>query len=262
MGGAVKKRLCINWLWVLAVISNPSFALSISPATDYMISQTPVFDSASAVRIPLKIQTPSECNGIKAVLVQRATALAAILDERTIDDCALNDHDETQFSFTVPNVARLTQYTWEFHNCAAEQDCVSVGEVSFFALPENYLQPLINWSQEHTVFVSDADGWLAAFLDRLGVQYTQNTREVGADDDVVVLINVAQATDLNVSRDLPFGRSKRIIEFHDYASDQPMVWVDSSPAGVVIAVRFALIHTPERDPDNKKIFYELFQRLF
>ena len=262
MGSIVKNRLGIKWLWILALLSEPSFALSISPITDYTINQTPVFDSASAVRIPLNIQSSIKCDNIRAVLVQQATALAAILDERTIDDCTPDHRGEIPFSFTAPNVARATRFAWEFQNCAAEQDCVSIGEVNFVALPEDYLQPLIAWSKEHTIFVSDTSGWLATFLDRLGVQYTQNSREVAADDEVVVLINVAQPTAVSVSKGVPFGRTKRLIEFHDYAAAQPMVWIDSSADGIVIAVRFPLIHTLEKDADNKKIFYELFQRLF
>ncbi len=262
MGSAGKRHRCIKFLWLLVLIGEPCFASSISPATDYTINQTPVYEGSSEITLPLNLDSSVECDHLRAVLVQRATALAAVLDERTIDDCAPSDGNDTSFSFTVPNVARVTNFAWEFQSCHPKQDCISIGEVNFVALPEDYLQPLINWSQEHTVFVSDADGWLVMFLDRLGVQYTHNTREIAADNDVVVLVNVAQSTDTNRTKGIAIGHRKRIIEFHDYPSEQPMVWVDSSAEGVVIEVRFPLIHTIERDAANKKIFYELFQRLF
>jgi hypothetical protein len=138
MGSVVKNRPGINWLWTVALLSEPSFALSISPITDCTINQPPVFDSASAVKIPLNIQSSIECEHIRAVLVQRATALAKILDEHTIDDCTPDNRSEIPFSFTVPNVACATRFAWDFQNCAAEQNCVSFGEVNFVALPEGY----------------------------------------------------------------------------------------------------------------------------
>lgn len=262
MGREVKIHGRATWLVMLALINAPSYALPISQSTHYTISQTGVYDSASEVRLALKIVAPNQCNHIKASLVQRATALAAILDERKIVDCTLNNMDELSFDFTTPQVARSTRLAWEYQSCDLEQRCEAIGEVDFVVLPEDYLKPLIDWSVEHTVFVVDPAGWLVAFLDRLGVQYTENARAVAAEAEVVVLVNIVDATQTNIDNDLPVRHPKRIIEFHDYPSEQPMVWVDSSTEGTVIAIRFPLIHEIEKEAANKKIFYELFQRLF
>ncbi len=235
-------------------------AQSLVPAVDYTIEQMPVYESASKVVLRLDPAVLAACAELKAVLVQSASALAAILDERSAIDCKADAAGELPFRFVVPEVARPTRFAWEFQACDTRQQCNPAGTVEFIALPPDYLQPVIEWSRKHTLFVADADGWLVAFLDRLGVEYTQNRREAAAETDIVSLVTMT-APD-TVRQDMPHGRFKRIIEFHDYPSVQPLVWVDSSPEGVVIAVRFPLIHEIARDAANKKIFYELFQRLF
>ncbi len=246
---------------MLVVSTAPGYALSISPATDYTISQTTVYDASSEVTIGLRIGANNQCDSIKASLLQRATALATTLDERTIPTCTTDANGDIPFSFTAPAVVRTTRLTWEIQSCDRERRCEIIGEFNFIVLPADYLQTLIDWSAEHTVLVADPAGWLAAFLDRIGVQYTENARAVAADSDVVVLVTVTDPTK-PAAHGLPPRFPKRVIEFHDYPSAQPIVWVESSADGTVIAVKYPWIHGSERDAANKKMFYELFQRLF
>lgn len=255
--GLLKTCLCM-----LAVGAAPSYALSISPATDYTISQTAVYDASREVTLGLKIGMHNQCDSLKASLVQRATALATTLDERTIADCNPDANGGIPFSFTTPTVVRVTRLTWEVQNCDLKQHCEAAGDFNFVVLPADYLQALIDWSAAHTVFVADSDGWLVAFLDRIGVQYTEDARAVDAESEVVTLVTVADSTKAAAAQDLPVRLPKRIIEFHDYPSAQPMVWVESSADGTIIAVRYPLIHGSEKDAANKKLFNELFQRLF
>jgi hypothetical protein len=260
MGMTAKIRVHRVWPCLVALFATPVAAHPLAPALDYTIIRTPVYDARAEAEVPLSLAAPEDCGEIRAVLVQRASALAAVLDERTVGRCEPAAAGEVAFRFTVPNVRRLTRFAWEFNTCDTKQRCAAAGAIEFIALPQDYLQPVIDWSRAHTVFVADAAGWLVAFLDRVGIEYSENPRAVPAAAEVVTLVTLAAADD--VAKELPQGRFKRVITFHDYPSAQPVVWVDAAADGIVISVRFPLIHEIARDAANKMMFYELFRRLF
>ena len=268
------RFLRINWLWVAVSLSFSIAAAanaestSIHADTEYSLTRALVYDSGAVVEVPLIVAGMDTCRNVNAVLAQRSYKLAAILDEQVALDCAAagktadRSISSLTFGFTAPQVKRVTSFVWEFVGCRADQNCETLGELEFSVLPQDFLQPVVTWSNEHAIYLDDSNGALAAFLDTHGIEYVESSSAIAQDDEVVSLVVRSDPDSKTAIDNLPGNQYKRVITFSDYATDIPLIWVESGPAGVSIEVKTPIIHEMSHDATNKKLFYELFQKLF
>ena len=238
-------------------------AATITPDTAFSIARVPVYDSGAGVEIALRVSGMDTCIEVNALLAQQSKKLAAILEDRRLIDCGADSAPNAlRFAFAAPEVRRVTSFRWEFVGCTAEGDCETLGELPFTVVPADLLQPIVAWSGDNVIYLDDAEGVLAAFLDAHAIEYTETARAIGQDEDVVVLVVRSEPGD-KPARDVSSGaRNKRRITFHDHATERPLIWTDAGPDGVSIAVRMPMIRAMSRDAATKKLFFELFQKLF
>ena len=271
MTGIPDRRHAGMW-WSIALSLSLSAAsvesTTITPGIKYALARTPVYDSGATVAVPLIVEGMATCRDVNAVLTQRSYKLAAFLDEKIALDCAAVDHtaeaaiSSLEFSFMVPDVKRVTSFIWEFVGCQPDQSCETLGSFEFAALPADFMQPIRAWSATNAIYIEDPDGYLAAFLDTHAIEYVESPRAIAQDVEVVSLVVRSDPSNTAKTEKLPGGQYKRLITFHDNATEIPIVWVESGPGGVAIEVKIPVIHEMSSDAANKKLFYELFQKLF
>ncbi len=240
----------------------PASADLLAPNLNKSIDTIPIFDAGATAAISLTHGALTTCETFKAVLVQRAAALAAVLDEREVTACTPDANGHVDFTFSTPALVRETRLAWEFQACGKTSQCADIGDAEFLVLPPDYAQPLRTWDREHVIFLVDPSGKIAALLDRLGVAYFENSREVPDDTQVVNIVHLAVAGESIDPSRLPAGDVKRRIEFHSNPFARPIVWFDKTSESVVVEVRFPLIHETRHDAANKKLLVELFEALF
>ena len=274
MTGIQARFFHIKWLGVAVSLSLSVAAAAnaestfIHANTEYSLARALVYDSGAVVEAPLIVQGMDTCRNVNAILAQRSYKLAAVLDEQVARDCAATGKTADRaissltFGFTVPEVKRVTSFVWEFVGCRADQSCETLGELEFSALPQDFLQPVVTWSNEHAIYLDDSNGALAAFLDAYGIEYVESSRAIAQDDEVVSLVVRTDPDSKTSIGNLPGNQYKRVITFFDYATDIPLIWVESGAASVSIEVRTPIVHEMSNDAANKKLFCELFQKLF
>lgn len=255
------KSRWLGYLFALTLSAGATAEL-IVPDPLYERARIPVFDTASNAVITLQHSSFADCARLTAILAQRTQALAAALDEREVTACKPNARGQLDFRFLTPNITRQTRLVWEFQVCDETDTCAPIGEVEYVVLPSDYLQPLIDWSREHAIFLVDPSGELAALLDRLKIEYYENPRELGANQQVVSFFHTTMANQTFKRTISPTSTIKRSIEFYNYPSAEPLILINNNSNNTVIEVRFPLTHDIRHDAANKKLLVELFQRLF
>lgn len=249
--------------------SNLLFAsekLSISLARRTQPFTQPVYFSDQKREITLILTGMDRCINISATLFQLTTRLSAEISEQQLVNCesfAKNlDALPTplEFSFQTPKIRQESRFKWEFNTCNGGNACQSIGEFIFTVVPSNLIEPIKQWSKDHTLYAHDKSGVLQNFLDKSAIKYIENKNLLPKNEALISLI-VVDAEDINIDKLLPTNKSGAVILFREYPAEYPTIIDKTNRQYPLLDVHIPLIGKLENNPAAQKLFLKLFYML-
>ena len=216
------------------------------------------------VEFPLALDGVSSCPSIRAILVQVSHRLEVEIQQRFPVDCSQDSSPSEPtwtfpFHFSVPHIARQTDFEWRFALCnGTGSDCRPLVRLPFTAYPTDLLDPLVSWARNNILLVRDTTGRLQDWLDKRGIDNYERYGASLADSRIMTMISTENGDDEAglINRSLQKGS---VVWFREKVFSLPLLKVIDKDKHRLIILELPFISSLNDSPSTHKLLLEVFR---